>query len=51
MLPLAGERLNHLHQHESELVIAAMVVVPQMITALIAAWVARKADEWGRKSC
>ncbi len=49
MLPLAGERLNHAHQHESELVIAAMVVVPQVITALIAAWVARKADEWGRK--
>lgn len=50
MLPLAGERLNHLHQHESELVIAGLVVVPQVVTALIAGWVARKADEWGRKT-
>ncbi len=49
MLPLAGEHLAHQHQHELELVIAGLVVVPQVVTALIAGWVARKADEWGRK--
>lgn len=49
ILPLASERLARQHQHESELVIAALVIVPQLITALVAAWVARRADDWGRK--
>jgi predicted MFS family arabinose efflux permease len=49
MLPLAGERLSADHHPETEMVTAALVVVPQLVTALIAAWVARKADEWGRK--
>ena len=49
MLPLASERLAADYQFESEVVTAALVVVPQLVTALIAAWVARKADEWGRK--
>ncbi len=33
----------------SELVTAALVIVPQVVTALIAAWIARRADDWGRK--
>ena len=49
MLLLAGERLAANYQYESEIVVAALVVVPQLTTALIAAWIARKADEWGRK--
>jgi len=49
MLPLASERLAADYQFESEVVVAALVVVPQLVTALIAAWVAHKADEWGRK--
>ncbi|MGH7153405.1 MAG: MFS transporter [Acetobacteraceae bacterium] len=49
LLPLAGERLAADYRHESELVISALVVVPQVVTAIIAGWVARKADEWGRK--
>jgi len=49
MLPLASERLAADYQHVSELVTAAFVVVPQLVTALIAAWIARKADERGRK--
>ncbi len=49
MLPLAGERLIARHQRDSELITAALVVVPQLVTAGIAAWVARKAAEWGRK--
>lgn len=49
LLPLAVERLKGHGQRESELVTAALVVVPQVFTALIAAFVARKADEWGRK--
>ncbi len=48
-LPLAGERLAADYKFESEIVVAALVIVPQLVTASIAAWVARKADEWGRK--
>lgn len=49
MLPLATERLSAQHRGESEIVTSALVVVPQIVTALIAAWIARKTDEWGRK--
>jgi MFS family permease len=49
VMPLASERLGQQHEHESELVTAALVVVPQVVTGLIAAWVARRADAWGRK--
>lgn len=49
MLPLAGERLAADYKTESEIVVAALVVVPQLVTAAIAAWIARKADERGRK--
>lgn len=49
MLPLAGERLAANYKSESALVTAALVVVPQLVTALIALWIARRADERGRK--
>ena len=49
MLPLATERLAAHYQRQSELVTAALVVVPQLVSALLAAWIARKADERGRK--
>ncbi len=49
VMPLAGERLGQQHQHESELVTSALVIVPQLVTALIATWVAGRADAWGRK--
>jgi MFS family permease len=49
MLPLATERLSVEHQGASELVTAGLVVVPQLVTAIIAAWLARQADEAGRK--
>ncbi len=49
MLPLAGEKLAANFQRESEVVISALVVVPQLVTAIIAAWMGRKADEWGRR--
>lgn len=49
MLPLASERLAADHQGTSELITSALVMVPQVVTALIATWLARKADEWGRR--
>jgi MFS family permease len=50
ILPLATERLSAEHRSVSELIIAGFVVVPQVVTAIIAAWLARKADETGRKA-
>jgi MFS family permease len=49
VLPLASERLATHFRDESELVTSALVVAPQLVTAVIAIWMARKADEWGRK--
>jgi MFS family permease len=49
MLPLASERLAADYRGMSELVTSALVIVPQVVTALIATWLARKADEWGRR--
>ena len=50
LLPLAGERLAATHKGQSELVTSALVVVPQIVTALIATWIARKSDDWGRRA-
>jgi MFS family permease len=49
ILPLATERLSAQHRSVSELITAGFVMVPQVVTAIIAAWLARKADEAGRK--
>jgi MFS family permease len=49
MLPLASERLVAEESAFSVAVTAALVIVPQLITALLAGLIARKADEMGRK--
>lgn len=49
LMPLTSERLGQQHRHESEIITAALIVVPQLITGLIALWVARMADQYGRK--
>jgi MFS family permease len=49
MLPLIGERLVHSQGRWSSLVISALVVAPQIIVALLAPWVGRTADTWGRR--
>lgn len=49
LLPLASERVSAEHGGISALVTSAFVVVPQVVTALLAAWLARQADEAGRK--
>ena len=43
------EQLGQERQGESELIVAGLVIVPQVVTAAIAAWLARRADDWGRK--
>ncbi len=49
LLPLATERLTADHKASSVLVTSGFVVVQQLVTALLAAWVARRADSRGRK--
>lgn len=49
MTPLATERLGQQDQSTSELFTSALVIVPQVVTALLAAWIARRAGDWGRK--
>ena len=47
MLPLLGQTLQQ--GRGSSLVLSALVVVPQMVVAALAPWIARRADTWGRR--
>jgi MFS family permease len=49
VLPLAGEILVRKSQTHSSLVISALIIVPQIIVALMAPWVGRQAQDWGRR--
>jgi MFS family permease len=49
LLPLVSERLVQQHHETSQLFTAALVATPQVITAVIAAWIAHVAERWGRK--
>jgi MFS family permease len=49
VLPLAGEILVRKSQTHSSLVISALIIVPQIIVALMAPWVGRQAQNWGRR--
>jgi MFS family permease len=49
VLPLAGEILVRKSQTHSSLVISALIIVPQIIVAMMAPWVGRRAQDWGRR--
>lgn len=49
LVPLATARLGYARNPASELITSGVVVVPQLVTALVAVWVARRADDWGRR--
>jgi predicted MFS family arabinose efflux permease len=49
MGPLVSEYLGSEKGGFSALVIAAMIIVPQVIVAVAAPWVGHYAEEWGRK--
>ena len=49
LTPLASERVGQQQQEIAVLFTSALVIVPQVVTALIAGWVARRAQDWGRK--
>jgi MFS family permease len=49
LMPLATERLTADHKPASVLVTSGFVIVQQVVTVLLAGWVAGKADRSGRK--
>jgi MFS family permease len=49
LVPLVSGRLGYGHEQSSELITSGVVVVPQIVAAVIATWIARRADDWGRK--
>jgi MFS family permease len=49
ILPLLGERLVRTEGRWSSPVLSALIVVPQILVVLLAPWVGRTADSWGRR--
>ena len=49
ILPLIGEALALREGRPSSLVVSALIVVPQLVVALLAPWVGRTANSWGRR--
>jgi len=47
LLPLIGEALGQ--DRRSPLIVSALIVVPQVVVAVLAPWVGRRADSWGRR--
>jgi MFS family permease len=47
VLPLLGEAIGQ--DRRSSLVMSALIVVPQVVVALLAPWVGRRAESWGRR--
>ena len=48
-IPLTAERLGEQDMSRSSLILAGLVLVPQVLAAVLATRVAALADEWGRK--
>jgi hypothetical protein len=49
MLPLAGGMLAYEGKRQAAPLVAALIIVPQFIVALLAPWVGQRAEEFGRK--
>src|SRR4029077_6895551 len=49
MLPIAAAAVTKRAGSEAALIIAACIVGPQMITALLSPWAGRAAQAWGRR--
>ncbi|HEY3919296.1 MAG TPA: MFS transporter [Stellaceae bacterium] len=49
MLPLAGSIITMRSNEWATSLIAACIVVPQIVVAVFSPWVGRKAEQWGRK--
>jgi hypothetical protein len=51
MLPLVGSVVTMKSAHWATLIIAACIVVPQLVVAIFSPWVGRRAQIWGRRHC
>ncbi len=49
MLPLVGSAVTMRSAHWATVIIAACIVVPQIIVAALSPWVGRRAQIWGRR--
>ena len=49
MLPLAASMMTLRSSQFATVLVAASIVAPQLIVALLAPWVGRKAEQWGRR--
>jgi MFS family permease len=49
MLPLVGSVVTMRSAHWATLIIAACIVVPQLIVAALSPWIGRRAEIWGRR--
>ena len=49
MLPLMGSVLTTRSSEWATVLIAACIVVPQVVVALVSPWVGRRAQIWGRR--
>ena len=49
MLPLAASMMTLRSSHFATVLVATSIVAPQLIVALLAPWVGRKAEQWGRR--
>ena len=50
LLPIAGAQVTKHSGRLANLVIAASIVLPQLIAAGISPWIGRSADRWGRRA-
>jgi MFS family permease len=49
MLPLASEAFGYSKEALSSLIVAALIMIPQVIVAIMAPWAGRRANIWGRR--
>ena len=49
MLPVVGAALVYEGESRSSLIVAALIILPQIVVALSAPWVGRQARSWGRR--
>src|SRR5271168_3140549 len=49
ILPLASEAFGYSKEALSSLIVSALIMVPQVIVAIMAPWVGRRANIWGRR--
>ncbi len=49
MLPVVGAALVYDGESRSSLIVATLIILPQIVVALLAPWVGRQARRWGRR--